>query len=495
MKRTKSCTVWRRASTAAHRTSHLLILLLVGAACAAVFAATLVPAAQAATAALGQAKHSSPFAVDLGRVPSNPRLTTGPTPPPNVVFKDASAVGGVGEVVIPGVPAYLWRCGCAPTAVAMIVGYYDGQGYDLLVPGSAATVTAATEQLIASQGHWDDYWLPNETDPNVVVPDKSELPAGDEHASDSVADFMRASWSVDGLVAGESFVGSGEEGLIGYVHSKYAALSVSATTLLGSDFSWEMYKAEIDAGRPVLLEVDCGGDGWPDHAVAAFGYREVNGYPEYVCWDTWSAVLRRWQQFRPMSSSYSWGVLGGTTYRIGGTTPTADTTPPVTTVAGADDAWHRTSVTLTFSASDASSGVAYTEYALDGGTWTRGSTLSLTLGRRAGNSGVHTVTYRSVDLAGNLESERYAYVKLDGKPPLTTSNADGSSHQGSFTLVLTPTDAHSGVAATYYALDGKGYKAGTSVQINGQGTHAVTFYSVDVAGNGEVWKSVMIVIT
>jgi len=30
---------------------------------------------------------------------------------------------------ISGVPAYLWRCGCAPTAAGMVLGYWDGHGY------------------------------------------------------------------------------------------------------------------------------------------------------------------------------------------------------------------------------------------------------------------------------------------------------------------------------------------------------------------------------
>ncbi len=129
-----------------------------------------------------------------------------------------------------------------------------------------------------------------------------------------------------------------------------------------------------------------------------------------------------------------------------------------------------------------------------GGAWVSGTTLTLTLGKRGVNSGVHAVAYRSTDLAGNVEAEQYAYVKLDGKTPSTSSNADGLSHPSPFTLELYPADAHSGVAETWYALDGRGYKQGTSVQVNGKGTHTVKFYSVDVAGNREGAKSARIVI-
>jgi hypothetical protein len=164
-------------------------------------------------------------------------------------------------------------------------------------------------------------------------------------------------------------------------------------------------------------------------------------------------------------------------------------------VSGADDAWHRASVTLILSATDDASGVARTEYAVDGGAWVQGTALTLSPAKkRSGNSGVHSVAYRSVDVAGNVEATQFAVVKLDAVKPVTTSNADGSAHSGSFTLLLTPTDAHSGVAATHYALDGKSYKAGASVQVTGKGTHTVRFYSTDVATNVEVSKSVTITI-
>ena len=166
----------------------------------------------------------------------------------------------------------------------------------------------------------------------------------------------------------------------------------------------------------------------------------------------------------------------------------------MTTANGADDAWHRTNVTLTMSATDDGSGVSYTEYAVDGGAWVRASVVTVSLGRKGSNSGVHVVAYRSADLAGNVEAEQYAYVKLDGRVPVTASNANASTYAGSFTLVFSPSDAHSGVAATYYSLDGKGFRAGSTVEITGKGTHTVRYYSVDNAANVESVRSVRIVI-
>ena len=69
------------------------------------------------------------------------RTTTKATPPKNVKFIGetlAAAAATPGEIVLSDVPAYKWRDGCGPTAVGMIVGYWDTPGYPDLVPSSAA---------------------------------------------------------------------------------------------------------------------------------------------------------------------------------------------------------------------------------------------------------------------------------------------------------------------------------------------------------------------
>ena len=165
----------------------------------------------------------------------------------------------------------------------------------------------------------------------------------------------------------------------------------------------------------------------------------------------------------------------------------------MTTANGADDAWHNTSVTVTFSASDDASGVAYTEYALDGGAWTRGTSLVVAIPKKTPTAVVHVIQYRSADEAGNLEAAGLARVKLDSIKPVTTVlNPVSTAQPSPFTLLLSPKDADSGVAATYYKIDGAAYKAGTAAVITGTGRHTVKFYSVDGAGNIEAAKSVTV---
>jgi hypothetical protein len=287
-------------------------------------------------------------------VASTPRYhtTTGPTPPPSVVKTYAHTASRTtsDEHVIAGVPAYIWRDGCGPTATGMVVGYYDSHGFDDLIPGDASTQTTAASQAIASDsrdggaaGHYQDYSVPRD-DSGPVQPDKSELPAGDEHASNCIADFMHTSWSVEGLTYGASWTNMVGPAFIGYVkHEQPAYSATSVTSYVGdpaSTATWNALKAEVDAGRPMVLIVDCTGDGAVDHAIAGIGYREGNGYPEYAYYNTWDSSVH-WAQYRPPSSSYAWGIYGVTAFRMSGGTapgptptpdpaPTPDPTPTIT---------------------------------------------------------------------------------------------------------------------------------------------------------------------
>jgi hypothetical protein len=65
---------------------------------------------------------------------------------------------------------------------------------------------------------------------------------------------------------------------------------------------------------------------------------------------------------------------------------------------------------------DATSGVAFTEYRIDGHAWKEGSVVSLRLAvhRKPGSltRGAHTIQYHSTDAAGNVESIKSCTVKL-----------------------------------------------------------------------------------
>jgi len=168
-----------------------------------------------------------------------------------------------------------------------------------------------------------------------------------------------------------------------------------------------------------------------------------------------------------------------------------DTTAPVTTSNAV--ATYVSSAAVALSASDnaGGSGVAATYYRLDGGAQTAGTSVSTSA------LGSHTLEFWSVDVAGNVETHKTvsftvtAPVPVDATAPVTTSNAV-ATYVSSAAVALSASDnaGGSGVAATYYRLDGGAQTAGTSVSTSALGSHTLEFWSVDVAGNVETHKTV-----
>ncbi len=109
--------------------------------------------------------------------------------------------------------------------------------------------------------------------------------------------------------------------------------------------------------------------------------------------------------------------------------------------------------------------------------------------------GQHTISYWSVDVAGNTESTHTtATIKVDTVKPSTTLLLNPLAPNGTnqwykttaptFTLTATDT-AGSGVTATSYQVDG-----GVTVPYSGtvtvpEGQHTISFWSTDAAGNVE----------
>jgi sugar lactone lactonase YvrE len=169
-----------------------------------------------------------------------------------------------------------------------------------------------------------------------------------------------------------------------------------------------------------------------------------------------------------------------------------DSLAPVTKVspelaATSTSGWHTAAVTLTLTASDAGSSVAATYYTLDGGDPVPCLTPFV-----VGAPGSHLVTYYSVDAGGNTETAHRGYVNIDTVAPVTSAlpvlAADPSSGWvgAAQTVTLSATDDLSGVAVTRYSVDGAAAAAyGAPFLVTGAGSHAITYWSVDVAGNAE----------
>ncbi len=167
-----------------------------------------------------------------------------------------------------------------------------------------------------------------------------------------------------------------------------------------------------------------------------------------------------------------------------------DSTAPSTTATNlqtsATTGWVNTGQTVTLNVSDALSGVKATYYTLDGS-----GTKTYTTPFPVSGQASHTVTYWSVDNAGNIENTNTGYVNIDTTAPTTgATNLQASATTGwvnaAQTVSLSGSDALSGVKATYYTLDGSGTKTYTTpFTVSGQASHTVTYWSVDNAGNIE----------
>ena len=158
-----------------------------------------------------------------------------------------------------------------------------------------------------------------------------------------------------------------------------------------------------------------------------------------------------------------------------------------------DDGWFISNVTVTLSATDAVSGLNYTMYKLDDGTW-----MNYTEPFNVTEDGEYTLYYYSVDLAGNTETTKEVNFKIDHDvlPPVTTHEFEGDvGDNGWYTsnvvVTLTAEDDSAGVDYTMYKLDDDDWqKYYTSILVIEDGEHNITYYSVDKVGNREDNKSV-----
>jgi large repetitive protein len=164
-----------------------------------------------------------------------------------------------------------------------------------------------------------------------------------------------------------------------------------------------------------------------------------------------------------------------------------DKTAPET-VSDVTDKWNKGEVAVYLTATDNLSGVDKTFYSLNGIDFEEGTSF------KVNEQGVKTVYFYSVDIAGNVEEVKTAQVKIDKTAPETVSDVIGQWNNGDVTVNLTATDNLSGVAKTYYSLNGTDFLEGTSFTVYEEGTKTVYFYSVDNAGNVEEVKTAQVKI-
>jgi hypothetical protein len=172
-----------------------------------------------------------------------------------------------------------------------------------------------------------------------------------------------------------------------------------------------------------------------------------------------------------------------------------DRTPPVTRAVaeGSSEAgWFAGTAEVTLKATDNLSGVRSTTYTVDGGAPQPYAGAFAVTG-----DGEHTVSFWSADVAGNVEpAAAPLVVRIDDRAPVTElvdpGTGDGWIVTSGVPFAFRATDgAGSGLAATYYSVDGGAPQLyGEPFTANlATGQHTVRYWSVDVAGNVEDARS------
>ena len=149
--------------------------------------------------------------------------------------------------------------------------------------------------------------------------------------------------------------------------------------------------------------------------------------------------------------------------------------------------WTRAATTLTITSTDKAPSVGFKEfhYTVDSGAEqvTTETTKSLSF-----DDGIHQIAYWGVDNAGNIETTQYATVRIDKIRPVTTRTVNATDTL----LTLTPTDNASGIAGTFYSIDGAPQQLYSApITLDGK-QHRIVYWSVDKAGNVEYVNTTLI---
>ena len=232
---------------------------------------------------------------------------------PGVANRKVADEGTVVGVTLGGnlsnAPDYDWWYGCSPTSAGMMMGYYDingygGESYDNLVPGGTAelntfpTGTYLVNSVIASDEHIADYWVGygqsgNDPDPgghlDNCLADFMETSKDSANNSDGASrfyyftngsPFYPSDVETYGLQSSSGMYGIGEWVTnVGHSYDTLYNQYHYDSTNYPNGMTFAQYKAEIDAGRPMLLNIE-------GHTMFAYGYTDPDTV--YVH-DTWSS--------------------------------------------------------------------------------------------------------------------------------------------------------------------------------------------------------------
>jgi hypothetical protein len=210
------------------------------------------------------------------------------------------------SLVLSGVPEYLWYHGCSPTSGGMLMGYWAGHGYADLLPG-------VTNPMVQNQA----------VNYAISSPEHSVNDTWQGHQANCIADFM---YTIKGGTYGSN-IASGLASWTNYVGLNVQTAAYMNVSLYGGTFDYTAFQNEIDAGRPMILNVvtDISGS-TVGHSVLAYGYQDNmfnlrvqtrTGFqtitvPGFAVMDTWENGVGPWRQAEWQSwSGMTCGILDG----------------------------------------------------------------------------------------------------------------------------------------------------------------------------------------
>lgn len=281
-------------------------------------------------------------------------------------------------------------------------------------------------------------------------------------------------------------------------------INVAATTATGTLASFSNYGlTSVHVGAPGNAIVStysttvAGSTGYASLSGTSMASPHVTGVaallrgrmPAWTVAQVKSAIL---STVKPLASLNGKTVTGGTVSAYKALLSTVvESIPPVATATRSIPAdslgWNNAAVSLTITATDEQGGSGVRDI-----RYTVGATTTTVPGATATVSyttdGIRTVSYWATDNSGNASPVLSETIKIDRTLPITAATVSADS-----TLItLSVTETGSGVSATYYTVDGgatQTYNGG--ITLDG-GTHTINYWSVDVAGNTEVAKSISV---
>jgi hypothetical protein len=121
-------------------------------------------------------------------------------------------------------------------------------------------------------------------------------------------------------------------------------------------------------------------------------------------------------------------------------------------------------------------------------------TVSATTNEGALNAANHTFSangsfdFVATDAAGNITTQTVTITNIDKVAPATTDTITINNSTKYVTINLNAVDNGTGIVTSFYTMDGV-QKSGNLISLNKQGSHLITFWSVDAAGNIEALNS------